>query len=65
MSERDGLFCWFSEVLRGDRHIKRFCGVHAKNVNSSCLFRFQDPVSPHLAVRLARERTGSEVSFLF
>ncbi|OCH90327.1 onanonoxo-7-onima-8-eninoihtemlysoneda [Obba rivulosa] len=45
-----------------DEHVKRFAGHYKDKVDSTCLFRFDEPVSPHLAARLAKEQTGREVA---
>ncbi|KDQ59029.1 hypothetical protein JAAARDRAFT_127738 [Jaapia argillacea MUCL 33604] len=45
-----------------DEHIKQFAGKHRGKVQASCLFRYSDPVSPHLAARLDAQRKGQEVS---
>ncbi|KAH8094455.1 onanonoxo-7-onima-8-eninoihtemlysoneda [Cristinia sonorae] len=36
-----------------DEYVKRFAGPHAAKVHGKCLFRFAEPVSPHLAARLS------------
>ncbi|GBE88489.1 onanonoxo-7-onima-8-eninoihtemlysoneda [Sparassis latifolia] len=45
-----------------DEHVQRFSGAHADTVHSRCLFRFDDPVSPHLAARRAGKSGVEEVS---
>lgn len=30
-------------------------------INTECLFRYQEPVSPHLAAKLASESSGTQV----
>jgi hypothetical protein len=37
------------------RHMKRYAGPHGDLVNAHCLYRFDEPVSPHLAVNMAAE----------
>jgi len=32
------------------RHVRRFSGSSSDRVEAACLFRFNEPVSPHLAV---------------
>ncbi|CCL98393.1 uncharacterized protein FIBRA_00388 [Fibroporia radiculosa] len=36
-----------------DMHIERFAGAQNKMIQSACLYRFGEPVSPHLAAKLA------------
>lgn len=36
-----------------DAHIKRFAGPNQSLVETRCLFRYDEPVSPHLAVKMA------------
>ncbi|KAH7912327.1 pyridoxal phosphate-dependent transferase [Hygrophoropsis aurantiaca] len=36
-----------------DQHIKHFAGAYKDLIQTKCLFRYSDPVSPHLAVKLA------------
>lgn len=43
------------------RHIKRFAGGYKDKVYSACLFRFDEPVSPHLAARLAEDKNKTKV----
>ncbi|KAI0329273.1 onanonoxo-7-onima-8-eninoihtemlysoneda [Cubamyces sp. BRFM 1775] len=38
-----------------DERVLALAGPHKGRVNSKCLFRFDDPVSPHLAARRANE----------
>lgn len=45
-------------MLRG-RHVKTFAG---KDVAASCLYFFDEPVSPHLAVQRARAAAASASS---
>ncbi|KAI0366307.1 onanonoxo-7-onima-8-eninoihtemlysoneda [Pilatotrama ljubarskyi] len=40
-----------------DERILALAGPHKAHVHSKCLFRFDDPVSPHLAVRRANEKS--------
>ncbi|KAI9454575.1 PLP-dependent transferase [Lactarius psammicola] len=42
-----------------DEHVKRYTGPHEDLVNTHCLYRFDEPVSPHLAVNMAAERRGA------
>ena len=37
------------------RHVKRYAGPVGDLVNAHCLYRFDEPVSPHLAVKMAVE----------
>jgi hypothetical protein len=48
---------------RARRHVKRYAGPHGALVNAHCLYRFDEPVSPHLAADMAAEKEGSRVSF--
>ncbi|KIM84796.1 hypothetical protein PILCRDRAFT_817597 [Piloderma croceum F 1598] len=41
-----------------DRHITRYAGSHKHLLHTDCLFRYEEPVSPHLAAQLALERNG-------
>ncbi|KAG2366972.1 PLP-dependent transferase [Suillus spraguei] len=41
-----------------DEHIKRHAGPQKHLVDTHCLFRYGDPVSPHLAVKMASETQG-------
>ncbi|KAF9020973.1 PLP-dependent transferase [Hymenopellis radicata] len=34
-------------------HIQRYAGQHKQRVHTECLYQYQEPVSPHLAARLA------------
>lgn len=43
------------------RHIKRHAGPQRILVNAHCLFRFDEPVSPHLAADMAAEKDGVQV----
>ena len=43
------------------RHVKKFAGPYGDLVNAHCLYRFDEPVSPHLAVNMAAERRGAGV----
>ncbi|KAF8428867.1 PLP-dependent transferase [Boletus edulis BED1] len=45
-----------------DVHVQRYAGPHRHLLNTQCLFRYEDPVSPHLAVRMASQRSGVESS---
>ncbi|KAF8274777.1 PLP-dependent transferase [Lactarius quietus] len=42
-----------------DEHVKRHAGPRGDLVDAQCLYRFDEPVSPHLAVNLAAERRGA------
>ena len=46
------------------RHVNRFAGPHKALVNAHCLYRFDEPVSPHLAAGMAAEKAGARVSTL-
>jgi len=41
-----------------DQHIMRYAGSHKHLVHTECLFRYEEPVSPHLAAQLASESNG-------
>ncbi|KAI0636199.1 onanonoxo-7-onima-8-eninoihtemlysoneda [Trametes polyzona] len=43
-----------------DERVLGLVGKHKDRVNSKCLFRFDDPVSPHLAARRANENSAVE-----
>ncbi|KAH7927967.1 PLP-dependent transferase [Leucogyrophana mollusca] len=45
-----------------DEHIKRHAGPYKNLVHTKCLFRYDDPVSPHLAVKLATADGKNAVS---
>ncbi|KAG2153945.1 pyridoxal phosphate-dependent transferase [Suillus clintonianus] len=45
-----------------DGHIKRHAGPQKHLVDAHCLFRYGDPVSPHLAAKMASETQGVKVS---
>lgn len=45
-----------------DEHIKRYAGPQKHLVDTHCLFRYGDPVSPHLAAKMASETQGGKVS---
>ncbi len=45
------------------RRVLVLAGQHSGHVRSKCLFRFDDPVSPHLAARRANESGPGEVLF--
>ncbi|KAF8320284.1 PLP-dependent transferase [Clavulina sp. PMI_390] len=42
-------------------HVQRFAANHHRGglVSTACLYQLDDPVSPHLAVKMAQERTAS------
>lgn len=37
-------------IISRNRHVRRFSGSFSGRVETDCLFRFNEPVSPHLAV---------------
>ena len=43
------------------RHVKRYAGPYGDRVNAHCLYRFDDPVSPHLAVHMAAKGRSAGV----
>ncbi|KAG1723368.1 pyridoxal phosphate-dependent transferase [Suillus paluster] len=45
-----------------DEHIKRHAGPQKHLVDAHCLFRYGDPVSPHLAAKIASETQGVKIS---
>ena len=46
------------------RHVNRYAGPHEALVHAHCLYRFDEPVSPHLAAGMAAaEKTGAWVSY--
>ncbi|KAH9930141.1 onanonoxo-7-onima-8-eninoihtemlysoneda [Fomitopsis serialis] len=40
-----------------DRHVKFYASAEGKEMHARCLFRYDDPVSPHLAARLSNKQT--------
>ncbi|KAI0315562.1 PLP-dependent transferase [Amylostereum chailletii] len=44
-----------------DEHVKRFAGAHRDRVHAHCLYRFDDPLSPHLAAKIATEKKGTDM----
>lgn len=47
-----------------DKHIKRFAGPNQSLVETQCLFRYDEPVSPHLAVKMASGASENAVRML-
>lgn len=45
-----------------DAHIERFAGPNQSLVETRCLFRYDEPVSPHLAVKMASGAQKNAVS---
>ncbi|KAF9223615.1 onanonoxo-7-onima-8-eninoihtemlysoneda [Gyrodon lividus] len=45
-----------------DQHIKRYAGLHQHLVDVDCLFRYGDPVSPHLAVQMASDKLDTKLT---
>ena len=43
------------------RFVKRFTGPYQERIKSDCLFRYKEPVSPHLAFRLENGRDSIKV----
>jgi len=43
-----------------DEHVKRYAGPHTALINAHCLYRFDEPVSPHLAAGMAVEKEGTQ-----
>ncbi|KAI0067370.1 PLP-dependent transferase [Artomyces pyxidatus] len=41
-----------------DEHVKRYVGGHSSLVQAHCLYRFEEPLSPHLAAKMAAEKDG-------
>jgi hypothetical protein len=41
----------------------RYAGSHKHLVHTECLFRYEEPVSPHLAAQLASESNGLKVRY--
>jgi dethiobiotin synthetase/adenosylmethionine--8-amino-7-oxononanoate aminotransferase len=46
------------------RHVNRYAGPHRALVNTHCLYRLDEPVSPHLAASMAAEKAGAQVSII-
>ncbi|KIY69063.1 onanonoxo-7-onima-8-eninoihtemlysoneda [Cylindrobasidium torrendii FP15055 ss-10] len=42
-------------------HIQRYAGTHKDRVHTHCLYQYQEPVSPHLAARLAWESKNTVI----
>jgi hypothetical protein len=47
------------------RHITRYAGSHKHLLHTDCLFRYKEPVSPHLAAQLALESNGVKVRYYY
>ncbi|KAI0033102.1 pyridoxal phosphate-dependent transferase [Vararia minispora EC-137] len=45
-----------------DEHVKRFAGAYKDAVRTRCLFRYDDPVSPHLAAQMSADRKGEKTA---
>ncbi|KAI6025012.1 hypothetical protein PISMIDRAFT_90179 [Pisolithus microcarpus 441] len=45
-----------------DKHVKRFAGPNQSLVETQCLFRYDEPVSPHLAVKMASRASENAVT---
>ncbi|THH16664.1 hypothetical protein EW146_g4006 [Bondarzewia mesenterica] len=45
-----------------DEHVKCHAGSNKDLVHSHCLFRYDEPLSPHLAAKMAAEKDGRDVS---
>jgi len=43
------------------RHVKKFSEPFKELVHTECLWRFKEPVSPHLAARMAMEESNNKV----
>ncbi|KZT29670.1 PLP-dependent transferase [Neolentinus lepideus HHB14362 ss-1] len=44
-----------------DEHVKRYIGANADRLHASCLYRFSEPLSPHLAVKLEADKGQTEI----
>ncbi|KAF7978835.1 hypothetical protein HWV62_44633 [Athelia sp. TMB] len=44
-----------------DQHVIRYAGAHKRMIETECLFRYKEPVSPHLAAKMASEEIGSQI----
>ncbi|KAI0090188.1 onanonoxo-7-onima-8-eninoihtemlysoneda [Irpex rosettiformis] len=42
-----------------DEYVKRYAGDHRNKIKAHCLFRYNEPVSPHLAAKLAQADAAS------
>lgn len=42
------------------RHVKRYGGKLTELIDAECLFRYNEPVSPHLAARLMLGEDGKD-----
>ena len=54
--------CQITMIDLARRHMKIYAGPHGDLINAHCLYRFDEPVSPHLAANMAAERGGAGVS---
>ena len=45
------------------RHVNRYAGPHGALVHAHCLYRFDEPLSPHLAAGMAADKAGAWVSY--
>jgi dethiobiotin synthetase len=43
------------------RHVKKYSGMWKDLVQTECLYQFGEPVSPHIAAKLAHENSQTEV----
>lgn len=46
-------------------HVNRYTQKFKHSIHSECLFRYDDPVSPHLAVKMKGDLTGDIVVSVF
>lgn len=53
--------CGMTHFTLSARFIKRFTGHLGSRVKTECLYRFNEPVSPALAARLAQDQHGAKV----
>ncbi|EIM91031.1 PLP-dependent transferase [Stereum hirsutum FP-91666 SS1] len=45
-----------------DEHVLRYAGAHKQFIKANCLFRFDEPLSPHLAAQMASEKAGVDLA---
>ncbi|EPQ52718.1 PLP-dependent transferase [Gloeophyllum trabeum ATCC 11539] len=44
-----------------DEHVKRYIGANKDRLHAACLYRFSEPLSPHLAVQLEADKEQTEI----
>lgn len=59
------VYSFFFSFFFPHRYVKRYAGTRRDLVHTECLFRFGEPVSPHLAAKLALEASDGKVRTQF